>query len=114
GFTFRGVGPYENTLAVGGTFLFLNSIEYQVPILPSDKAFVVAFLDHGTVERNFEIKDYRVSVGFGLRLSVPALGPLPLAFDFGFPLNKGRYDHRQLFQFSVGLFGSQGRGGGGF
>lgn len=108
GFSFRGVGPYENTLAVGGTFSLLNSIEYQVPILPSDKMFWVAFVDHGTVERNFEIKDYRVSVGTGIRLSVPALGPLPLAFDIAFPVVKGPYDHRQVFNFSVGLFGSQG------
>ncbi|HEY1186197.1 MAG TPA: outer membrane protein assembly factor BamA [Gemmata sp.] len=107
GFSFRGVGPYENTLAVGGTFSLLNSIEYQVPILPSDKMFWVAFVDHGTVERNFEIKDYRVSVGTGIRMSVPALGPLPLAFDIAFPVVKGPYDHRQVFNFSVGLFGSQ-------
>jgi outer membrane protein insertion porin family len=61
------------------------------------------------VERNFEIRDYRVSVGAGIRLSVPALGPLPLAFDIAFPVVKGPYDHRQIFNFSVGLFGSQGR-----
>jgi len=108
GFSFRGVGPFSNTdLALGGTFSFLNTVEYQIPILPSDKMFAVAFVDHGTVERNFEIKDYRVSVGAGLRISVPALGPLPLALDLAVPLNKGPFDHRQLFNFSVGLFGSQ-------
>ncbi|MDY3559984.1 outer membrane protein assembly factor BamA [Gemmata sp. JC673] len=107
GFSFRGVGPYENTLAVGGTFSLLNSIEYQIPILPSEKMFWVAFVDHGTVESKFDIKDYRVSVGTGIRLSVPALGPLPLAFDLAFPVVKGPYDHRQLFSFSMGLFGSQ-------
>ena len=107
GFSFRGVGPSENFLSTGGTFSFLNTIEYQVPVLPSDKMFVVAFLDHGTVERRFEIKDYRVSVGMGLRISVPALGPLPLALDFAVPLNRAYGDHRQLFNFSVGVFGSQ-------
>lgn len=107
GFSFRGVGPSENFLSTGGTFSFLNTIEYQVPVLPSDKMFVVAFVDHGTVERRFEIKDYRVSVGMGLRISVPALGPLPLALDFAVPLNRAYGDHRQLFNFSVGVFGSQ-------
>ncbi len=112
GFSFRGVGPYETSaygvpLAVGGTFSFLNTIEYQVPILPSDKMFAVAFVDHGTVERSFEIKNYRVSVGVGLRISVPALGPLPLAFDIAVPVVRGPYDHKQLFNFSMGLFGSQ-------
>ncbi|MBM3979400.1 MAG: outer membrane protein assembly factor BamA [Planctomycetes bacterium] len=107
GFSFRGVGPSENFLSTGGTFSFLNTVEYQVPVLPNDKMFVVAFLDHGTVERRFEIKDYRVSVGMGLRISVPALGPLPLALDFAVPLNRANGDHRQLFNFSVGVFGSQ-------
>ena len=109
GFSFRGVGPFENNLAVGGTFSLLNTIEYQIPVLPNDKMFAVAFVDHGTVERNFEIRDYRVSVGAGIRFSVPALGPLPLAFDVAFPLHQGSGDKRQVFNFSMGLFGSQGR-----
>ncbi|MFM8273552.1 MAG: outer membrane protein assembly factor BamA [Gemmata sp.] len=109
GFSFRGVGPFDpaSNLALGGTFSLLNTIEYQVPILPSDKMFWVAFVDHGTVERDFEIKNYRVSVGTGIRLSVPALGPLPLAFDIAFPVVKGPNDHKQVFNFSVGLFGSR-------
>jgi len=108
GFSFRGVGPFSDTnLALGGTFSFLNTIEYQIPVLPSDKMFLVAFVDHGTVESKFEIKDYRVSVGTGLRIAIPALGPLPLALDFAVPLNRGPFDHKQLFNFSVGVFGSQ-------
>jgi outer membrane protein insertion porin family len=50
-----------------------------------------------------------VSVGTGLRIAIPALGPLPLALDIAFPLNQGPGDHRQVFNFSVGVFGSQGR-----
>jgi len=105
GFTFRGVGPIENDLHTGGTFSLLNTIEYQVPILQNDKLFFVTFLDHGTVEKNVGIKDYRVSAGFGFRIAVPALGPLPIALDFAFPLNKTAGDDQQLFSFYVGLFG---------
>jgi len=105
GFTFRGVGPTENELHTGGTFSFLNTIEYQVPILQNDKLFFVTFLDHGTVERSVEIKNYRVSAGFGFRIAVPALGPLPIALDFAFPLVKMQGDNTQLFSFYVGLFG---------
>ena len=105
GFTFRGVGPSENNLMVGGRFSFLNTVEYQIPILPSDKLFFVTFLDHGTVERDIEIKDYRASVGFGFRIAVPALGPQPIALDFAFPISRRDTDNRQLFSFYVGLFG---------
>ena len=53
------------------------------------------------------IKDYRVSVGVGLRIAVPALGPLPLALDFAVPAEQGAVDNEQIFSFSVGLFGGQ-------
>jgi hypothetical protein len=38
--------------------------------------------------------------------ATPALGPIGTALDFAVPLNKGPYDHKQLFNFSLGLFGS--------
>lgn len=102
GFSFRGVGPNENQLNVGGTFAFLNNIEYQVPILANDKLYFASFIDHGTVERGFGIKDYRVAVGVGLRIVVPALGPLPIALDFAVPLTRSPYDSKQLFSFYMG------------
>ena len=107
GFTFRGVGPYENNLNVGGTFAFLNTLEYQLPLLASDKLWFVTFVDHGTVERDVSIRDYRVSVGAGLRVVVPALGPLPIALDFAYPLTKSPFDQKQIFSFYVGWFGGQ-------
>ena len=102
GFSFRGIGPNENQLNVGGTFGFLNNIEYQVPILANDKLYFASFIDHGTVERNFGIKDYRVAVGVGLRIVVPALGPLPIALDFAVPLTRSPFDNKQLFSFYMG------------
>src|SRR5262249_50594609 len=61
GFEFRGVGPHVNTFNVGGDFMFLNSLEYQMPILANDNLYAVAFVDSGTVESSVEIKNYRVS-----------------------------------------------------
>jgi len=107
GFSFRGVGPYENNLNVGGTFAFLNTLEYQLPILANDKLYFVAFVDHGTVEQGVNIRDYRVSVGAGARIVVPALGPLPIALDFAYPITKSPFDNKQVFSFYVGWFGGQ-------
>ncbi len=112
GFSFRGVGPvayseFGNRYSTGGTFAFLNTLEYQIPLNAKDSLFFVTFLDHGTVERTVAIKDYRVSAGFGFRVSIPALGPVPVAFDFAFPLNKTDGDNRQVFAFYIGLFGGQ-------
>ena len=63
----------------------------------------VFFLDTGTVENTIKFEGYRVSVGFGIRLYIPQLGPAPLAFDFGFPMLKQEEDQTQLFSFSMAL-----------
>ena len=104
GFQFRGVGPNENGFMVGGDFMFLNSLEYQVPIKANDQLYLVAFLDSGTVESSLEIKNYRVSAGFGARVTIPMMGPVPIALDFGFPIVRAESDRTQLFSFYVGLF----------
>jgi outer membrane protein assembly complex protein YaeT len=104
GFEFRGVGPAINGYELGGDFMLLNSVEYQIPILANDNLYAVFFCDTGTVEPKVEIKDYRVSVGAGLRVVVPMMGPLPIALDVGFPVVKGPQDHEQVFSFWVGFF----------
>jgi outer membrane protein assembly complex protein YaeT len=104
GFAFRGVGVFEDGFNTGGNFMMLNSIEYQIPIRANDQAFVVGFVDGGTVENGVNIDNYRVSVGFGLRLVVPMLGPVPIALDFGFPIVKGPGDREQVFSFWLGFF----------
>jgi outer membrane translocation and assembly module TamA len=65
--------------------MFLNSIEYQVPVKANDQLYLVPFVDSGTVEQDVEIKDYRVSAGVGLRGPVPMLGPMPMPWTSGFP-----------------------------
>ena len=112
GFEYRGVGPFENGYAVGGNFAWLNTIEWQVPLMANDKVQGVLFCDHGTVEQNISIHNYRVSLGAGIRIAIPALGPLPLALDFAVPVNQAPQDKKQLINFSMGVFGGSGPGGG--
>jgi outer membrane protein insertion porin family len=107
GFSFRGVGPYDMATGYnqGGTFSFLNTAEYQIPVLANEKVFLVGFVDHGTVNSKVSMDDYRVTAGLGVRLMTP-LSPAPLAFDFGFPIRRGPGDVRQMFAFSMGgVFG---------
>jgi outer membrane protein assembly complex protein YaeT len=105
GFQFRGISPQApDTIKIGGDFLLLNSLEYQIPIKANDQIYFVTFIDTGTVESRPEIKDYRVSVGAGVRFVVPMLGPVPIALDFGFPIVKGPGDQEQVFSFWIGFF----------
>ena len=104
GFEWRGVGPDINGFKIGGDFMTLNSAEVQVPILPNDACYGVLFCDTGTDEEHVDLKNYRVAVGFGLRICVPMLGPVPIALDFGFPIREAPSDYKQVFSFWMGFF----------
>lgn len=104
GFQFRGVSPTYDGSEIGGDFMLLGGLEYEIPLTADDNLGIVFFTDTGTVESDLEILDYRVAVGFGLRVRIPAMGPVPLAFDFGFPVVDKSTDDRQLFSFFLGFF----------
>jgi outer membrane protein insertion porin family len=104
GFEFRGVGPNINGFMVGGHFQWLNTLEYQIPIRANDQLYFVTFLDSGTVDNDLRLNEYRVSAGFGLRITVPMMGPVPIALDFGFPITKSGTDRTQLFSFWIGMY----------
>ena len=105
GFAFRGASPMDTTVQVGGRFRFLGSTEYTFPLTADDMLKGAFFVDYGTVEETTRIssRNFRVAPGFGVRISVPALGPAPLAFDFAFPVAKADTDDTQVFSFFFGV-----------
>lgn len=109
GFRFQGVGPrgrrndipaLPTVESVGGTFSFFAGAQVEKPVV-DEFVSVVFFLDTGTVVNEFGFDDYRASIGSGLRIYIPLLGPVPLAFDFGVPIRKKSTDERRLFSFSL-------------
>lgn len=110
GFEFRTISPrgvandsgLPSATPVGGTFSFFAGAEITQPLFGEIFA-VAAFVDSGTVSFEPEFNEYRVSVGVGVRISVPQLSPAPLAFDFGFPVIDVEGDEERLFSFSISL-----------
>ncbi len=104
GFEFRGVGPMEGGIRVGGPFEWINTAEYMFPVTADDMVKGVLFVDFGTVEDSMKLRSdsFRVAPGFGFRVHMPAFGPAPLAFDFGFPTSLAPGDERRTFSFFVG------------
>lgn len=103
GFDFRGISPRQgpgDDVVGGGFKMFLGS-EYSFPVIARNVRGVV-FIDSGTVEKNIEIRDYRVSVGVGVRLHLPFFGPVPMSLDFSLPVSKTEQDDTQLINFSIG------------
>ncbi len=110
GFEFRTISPKgirsDNGLVgtdpVGGNWLVFAGAQYEVPIF-EEVVNGVIFVDSGTVTEDVGLDDYRVSVGFGLRLYIRQFGPVPIAIDFGFPILKTEGDQDQLINFSADL-----------
>jgi outer membrane protein insertion porin family len=103
GFKYRGVSPrqWPSSTAVGGNSEVLVGNEIEFP-LAGKMLRGVTFLDMGTVENDFAITNWRASAGFGIRLTLDFFGPVPMAFDFGFPIAKSSEDDTQIFSFSLG------------
>ena len=119
GFAFRGISPQQTTdgrivdedstglssspIGVGGNTQLLGSVQYSVPLTADEMIRAVAFTDFGTIEHRTDLEHFRLTAGFGARLTIPAMGPAPLAFDFGFPIVSDELDDERIFTFSVGL-----------
>ena len=88
---------------VGGEFQWLNSVQYMFPVTADEMLHGVVYCDFGTVEKKTEINDFRVAPGIGLRITVPAMGPAPIALDFTWAANKADFDQTQVFSFSLGF-----------
>lgn len=87
---------------VGGNFLFFLGGELQQPVY-EDIVSLVGFVDTGTVDSSISFDKYRVSIGTGVRIAIPALSPIPLAFDFGLPIIKQSTDRQRLFTFAIDI-----------
>ncbi len=112
GFAYRGASPRQIDTPVGGEFLALGSVEYFFPVYqstyrgkPYEMVRGVVFVDFGKVAYSLDdigADKFRAAAGVGVRLSIPALGRVPIALDLGFPISKDDGDETQLFSFSLG------------
>ena len=105
GFDFRGASPRVGGVPVGGEFNLLASTEYMFPLTASDSIRGVVFCDTGAAQPsidNWQDK-YRVAPGFGLRITIPAMGPAPIALDFAFPVVQEDMDEEEMFSFFIGF-----------
>lgn len=113
GFEFRGVGPNSDQfqLVQGGESMLRASIEYRYPLVTQTRPGsyqkiemfrVHAFVDTGVLGTEFNTLDfaeYRAAAGFGFAL----VYPIPLAFNFAWPLQEGAGDQTQVFSFNLAV-----------
>ena len=92
-------GPDDDP--IGGAFSLTGSVELNFPVA-GDILRGVVFADAGTIEDGFKLGTIRSSVGFGVRLTLPIFGQLPLALDFAVPITKDDQDDTRFISFSLG------------
>ena len=105
GFRFRHASPKVNSIIVGGELSLTGSAEYYLPVTADDMVRGLFFADIGTISEGTSIdsNDLRVSIGGGLRIYIPALGPAPLSIDAAVPLVRAETDRVQNIHFYVNL-----------
>lgn len=105
GFEFHSVSPIKDGVQIGGEFEWINSVEYLFPFTADDMLHGAVFLGFGTVEENITMDwdRFRIAPGFGFRITIPAMGPAPIALNFAFPVKKAPTDDEQVFTFNVGF-----------
>jgi outer membrane protein insertion porin family len=110
GFQFHSVSPVKEAdngqnIQIGGDFQWINSLEYLFPLTADDMLHGSMFLGFGTVEENVTLdwSRFRVAPGVGLRITIPAMGPAPIALNFAVPIADAPTDDKEIFSFTVGF-----------
>ncbi len=106
GFTYRGAGPVDKATGetVGGDSLIIYSIEDSFPLYKNVLKGVF-FVDVGKAAvgtTDIGFNDMRVSVGPGLRFTLPLFGRMSLGVDFGFVVKKQPTDTTKFVNINIG------------
>jgi outer membrane protein insertion porin family len=110
GFRYRGVGPNSTDGNVlGGESMARASLEYRYPLVTQTRPGtyqeiemfrVHFFVDAGVLGTDYtelDLDEMRSAAGLGFAL----LYPIPISFNFGWPLEAKPYDERQVFSFNI-------------
>ena len=105
GFDYRGAGPTEDGVEIGGTVRHYGSLDYTWPLLENSMRGTV-FADFGNLSEdinNFEFDEYRLGVGGGVILYVPLFGQrLPISITRTEAILKQDSDETREFSFDLG------------
>lgn len=92
GYDHRDIGPtakefiiFGDDFPLGGNLLYVGNLEMKYKL--TEQVRFYTFVDAGGVwdDNDFDFGDMRYSVGMGIGMEVPQLGPVRV--DYGFPLN---------------------------
>ena len=105
GFDYKGIGPYDGNVYLGGNEYFTSTVGYGSSFIfdEKDNINIKFFLTTGSIWNsdytNSSDIDLRTSVGTSLDFITP-IGPL--SFSYAEPIEKNNSDKTRSFNFSIG------------
>ena len=104
GFDYKGIGPYDGNIYLGGNEYFTSTIGYGSSFIFDDKdnINIKFFLTTGSIWNSDYVSsdiDLRSSIGTSLDFITP-IGPI--SFSFSSPIEKNNSDKTRSFDFSLG------------
>jgi outer membrane protein insertion porin family len=109
GFSYRGIGPNIGGVPIGGSTTMDATLEYRIPLYSvvqpgsyrEQEIFRMTLFSDSVIldpdSYSLDWSELRSSVGVGFGLTYP----IPLIFNFGFPIRSGEGDRKQVFSFSL-------------
>ncbi len=104
GFDYKGIGPYDGNIYLGGNEFFTSTIGYGSSFIFDDKdnINVKFFLTTGSIwnsDYSSSSRDFRSSIGTSFDFITP-VGPI--SFSYASPIEKNNSDKTRPFNFSIG------------
>ena len=104
GFDYKGIGPYDGNIYLGGNEYFTSTIGYGSSFIFDDKdnINIKFFLTTGSIWNSDYVSsdvDMRSSIGTSLDFITP-IGPI--SFSYSSPIEKNNSDKTRSFDFSLG------------
>ena len=105
GFDYKGIGPYDGTIYLGGNEFFTSTLGYGSSFIfdEKDNINVKFFLTTGSIWNSDYTSssdvDFRASFGTSFDF-ITAVGPI--SFSYAIPVQKNKSDKTRSFNFSIG------------
>jgi outer membrane protein insertion porin family len=114
GFRWRGIGPRDKDVPIGGKAALALSAEYSIPLVSDyqreldtevSRVKGVFYVDAANVAEDIHDGDLtgriRSAYGVGLKIHLPVLGGFPIALYYGIPWKKFPGDERRSFNINM-------------
>ena len=105
GFDYKGIGPYDGKVYLGGNEYFTSTIGYGSSFIFDDKdnVNVKFFLTTGSIWNSDYVSSSDIDIRSSIGVSLDFITPIgPISFSYASPIEKNNSDKTRPFNFTIG------------